>query len=76
MKVTNYFNYDHRFNGVVSRNNSTRIKHGVYVTNIDDRHSKRTHWNKYKKTSIELRIRKIDETRKYELDETKHKWKV
>ena len=49
MKVTNYFNYDHRFNGVVSRNNSPRIKHGVYVTNIDDRHSKRTHWNKEKK---------------------------
>ena len=33
-----------RFNGVFSRNNSPRIKDGVYVINLDDNNSKEAHW--------------------------------
>ena len=44
IKITNYFNYEHRFNGVFSRNNLSRIKDGVYVINLDDKNSKGTHW--------------------------------
>ena len=42
--ITNYFNYEPRFDGVLSRNNLSRIKVGVYVINLDDKYSKGTHW--------------------------------
>ena len=44
MKITNYFNYEPRFNGTFSRNNLPRIKNGVYVINLDDKNSKGIHW--------------------------------
>ena len=44
MKITNYFNYEPRFNGAFSRNNLPRIKNGVYVINLDDKNSKGIHW--------------------------------
>ena len=31
------FNYELRFNGVFSRNNLLRIKHGAYVINLNDK---------------------------------------
>ena len=40
IEITNYFNYESRFNGVFSRNNLPRIKDGAYVINLDDKHSK------------------------------------
>ena len=43
IEITNYFNAEPRFNGVLSRNNLPRIKEGVYVINLDDKNSKVTH---------------------------------
>ena len=39
-----YFNYGQRFNGVFSREHSTRIKTGAYVINFGNKQSKETHW--------------------------------
>ena len=36
-KITNYFNYEPRFNGVFSRNNLPRIKDGEYFINLDEK---------------------------------------
>ena len=44
VKITNYFNYESRFNGVFSRNNLPRIKDGAYIIKLDDKNSKGTHW--------------------------------
>ena len=44
IKITNYFKYERRFNGVFSRSNLHRIKYGAYVINLDDKKSKGTHW--------------------------------
>ena len=44
IEITNYFNYEPRFNGVFSRNNLPRLKDGMYVINLDDKDSKGTHW--------------------------------
>ena len=44
IEITNYFNYNPRFNGVFSRNNLPRIKDGAYVINLDYKKSKETHW--------------------------------
>ena len=44
IEITNYFNYKSRFNGVFSRNDLPRIKHGAYVINLDDTKGKETHW--------------------------------
>ena len=41
--MTEYFNYETRFNITFSRNNLSRIKDGAYVINIDDKKSKETH---------------------------------
>ena len=40
IEITNYFNYEPRFNGEFSRNNLHRIKDGAYVVNLDDKNSK------------------------------------
>ena len=44
IKITNYFDYETRFNGVFSRKNLPRIKDGAYAINFDDKKSKGTHW--------------------------------
>ena len=41
--ITKYFNYELRFNGVVSRNNLPQIKDRAYVINLDHQKSKGTH---------------------------------
>ena len=40
---TNCFNWEHRFNGVFSRNSLPRIKTGAKVINLDDKKSKKAH---------------------------------
>ena len=37
IEITNYFNYELRFNGVFSRNNLPRIKDRAYVINLNDK---------------------------------------
>ena len=44
MEITNYFNYEPRFNGVFTRNDLPRIKDGAYVINLNDKKSKGKHW--------------------------------
>ena len=44
IEITNYFNYEPKFNGVFPRNNLPRIKDGGYVINLNDKNSKGTHW--------------------------------
>ena len=40
----NYFNYQTRFNGFLSRNNISRKKDRAYVINQDHEKNKSTHW--------------------------------
>ena len=44
IEITKYFNYEPRFNGVLSRNNLPKIKDGEYVINLDVKNSKGIHW--------------------------------
>ena len=44
IRITNYFNYEPRFNAVILKNNLLRIKDEVYVINLNDKNSKGTHW--------------------------------
>ena len=37
VEITNYFNYEPRFNGLFSKNNLPRIKDGAFSINIDDK---------------------------------------
>ena len=37
IKITKYFNYKPRFNGVSLRDNLPRIKDGAYTRNLDDK---------------------------------------
>ena len=37
-------NYQHRFDGIFSRNNLLRIKDGAYVINLVGKKNKGTHW--------------------------------
>ena len=38
-EITNYFKYEPGLNSIFSRNNLPRIKHGVYVKNLNDKNS-------------------------------------
>ena len=42
--MTDYFNYEPRFNGIFSRNNLPRTKDGAYVINLNDKKSKGRNW--------------------------------
>ena len=44
IEITNYSNYEPKFNGIFSRNILLRINDGLYVINLDDKKSKGTHW--------------------------------
>ena len=37
VEITNYFDYEPRFNGLFSRNNLPRIKDGAFAINTDDK---------------------------------------
>ena len=43
-EIQKYYQNEHKFTGVYSRNNSPKIKDGVYVVNPDDFKSMGTHW--------------------------------
>ena len=44
IEITKYLNYEHRFNGVFSRDHLLRIEDGAYVININDKKVKRLDW--------------------------------
>ena len=44
IEITKYFNYNPKLNGVFSRENLPKIKDGAYVTSLDGKQSKGTHW--------------------------------
>ena len=44
IEITNYFNYEPKFYGGLSRNSLPRIKNEVYVIDLDNKKSKETHW--------------------------------
>ena len=39
-----YYENEPKFNGVYSRNNSSKIKEGTYIINLDEYESIGTHW--------------------------------
>ena len=41
--ITNYFNYEPRFNGVFSSNNLPRMNHRAHAINLNNKKSKGTH---------------------------------
>ena len=43
-EIQKYYQNEHRFNGVYSRDNLPRIKDGAYVINIDEYFDIGTHW--------------------------------
>ena len=42
-EIQKYYQNEHNFNGVYSRNNLSKIKDGAYVINLDDYESTGTH---------------------------------
>ena len=44
VEIQKYYQNEHNFNGVYSRNNLLKIKDGVYVINLDEYKSIKTHW--------------------------------
>ena len=44
VEIQKYYQNEHNFNGVYSRNNLLKIKNGVYVINLDEYKSIQTHW--------------------------------
>ena len=44
VEIQKYYQNEHKFNGVYSRNNLLKIKYGVYVINLDEYKSIQTHW--------------------------------
>ena len=43
-EIQKYYHNQPRFNGVYSRDNLPKIKHGTYVINIDEYSDIATHW--------------------------------
>ena len=43
-EIQKYYQNEPRFNGVYSRDNLPKIKHGAYVINLDEYSDIRTHW--------------------------------
>ena len=43
-EIKKYYQNNPKFNGVYSRNNLPKIKHGTYTINLDDFESRGTHW--------------------------------
>ena len=43
-EIQKYHQYEPKFNGVYSRNNSPKIKDGAYVINLGEYESIGTHW--------------------------------
>ena len=43
-EIQKYYQHKPKFTGVYSRNNLTKIKHEVYIINLDEHISTGTHW--------------------------------
>ena len=43
-EIQKYYQNEHRFNGVYSRDNQPKIKDGAYVINLDEYPDIGTHW--------------------------------
>ena len=43
-EVQKYYENEHKFNGVYSRNNLSKIKDGGFILNLDEYKSIATHW--------------------------------
>ena len=43
-EIQKYYQNESKFNSVFSRNNLPKIKNGVYIINLDEYESIRTHW--------------------------------
>ena len=43
-EIQKSYQNEHKFNGVCSRNNLSKIKDGAYITNLDEYGSIGTHW--------------------------------
>ena len=44
MEIQKDYQYEHKFNGVYSRDNLPKIKDGAYVINLDEYSDIGTHW--------------------------------
>ena len=44
-EIQKYYQNEHRFNGVYSRDNLSKIKDGTYIINLDKYSDIGTHWN-------------------------------
>ena len=44
MKYKNFYQNEHKFNGVYSRNNFSKIKDGTWIKNLDEHESVGIHW--------------------------------
>ena len=44
LEIQKYYENEPKFNGVYSRNNSSKIKEGTYIINLDEYESIGTHW--------------------------------
>ena len=43
-EIQKYYENEHKFNGVYSRNNLSKIKDEAYIINLDEYESIGTHW--------------------------------
>ena len=43
-EIQKYYQNEHRFNGVYSRDNLSRIRDGAYIINLDEYSDIGTHW--------------------------------
>ena len=43
-QIQKYYQNEHKFNGVYSRNNLSKINDGAYIINLDEYESIGTHW--------------------------------
>ena len=60
-EIQKYYQNEHNFNGVYSRNNLSKIKDEAYVINLDDYESTGTHWIVlYVKTSNDSMLKYFD----------------
>ena len=50
-----YYPIEPKFNGVYLRNNSSKIKDGAYIINLDEYESIRTHW-----TALYVNAKNVD----------------
>ena len=58
-EIQKYYQNEHKFNGVYSRNNAPKIKHGAYVIKLDENELIVTHWTALSVNGIALQLHKF-----------------